>query len=83
MGSLFKKSLLQAVQENDLPAVKSAITSGAHVNETKEGTLPLNVAAMNGQREMVELLITRGAEVNAKDKEGTTPSVYLQRPRCQ
>ena len=34
---------------------------------------PLHLAADNGHKEMVELLIANGADVNAKNKNGNTP----------
>ena len=34
---------------------------------------PLHLAAVNGHKEIVELLIAKGADVNAKDKFGDTP----------
>lgn len=37
------------------------------------GFTPLHGAAMNGRREVVELLIAKGAEINAKAKDGDTP----------
>jgi ankyrin repeat protein len=33
----------------------------------------LHYAAANGHKEIAELLITKGADVNAKDEDGGTP----------
>ena len=38
-----------------------------------DGWTPLHKAAYEGYREIVELLIAKGADVNAKTKYGTTP----------
>ena len=38
-----------------------------------DGT-PLHYAAANGHKEIAELLITKGANVNAKDDDGGTPN---------
>ena len=37
-----------------------------------EGT-PLHLAAFKGHKEIVEMLIAKGANVNAKDDDGITP----------
>ena len=34
---------------------------------------PLHCAALNGHKEITELLIAKGADVNAKDADGVTP----------
>ena len=38
-----------------------------------DGWTPLHKAAYEGYREIVELLIAKGADVNAKNRYGTTP----------
>ena len=38
-----------------------------------EGVTPLHLAADRGHTEVVELLITKGAEVNAQSDGGNTP----------
>jgi ankyrin repeat protein len=37
------------------------------------GQLPLHFAAEGCRKEMVDLLLAKGAEMNAKDEDGTTP----------
>ncbi|RXN01079.1 Myotrophin [Acipenser ruthenus] len=47
---------------------------GEDVNRTLEGgRKPLHYAADCGQTEMVEFLLSKGADVNAPDKHGITP----------
>ena len=47
---------------------------GADVNATTtKGRTPLHIAAVAGQKEVVELLIAKGADVNAKTIAGRTP----------
>ena len=40
---------------------------------------PLHYAAHEGHKEVVELLIAKGAVVNAKDDDGDTPLDYAHR----
>ena len=39
----------------------------------KSGSTPLHDAAQGAHKEIVELLIANGADVNAKDEDGLTP----------
>ncbi|MDE1045670.1 MAG: ankyrin repeat domain-containing protein, partial [Nitrospinaceae bacterium] len=39
----------------------------------EDGHTPLHQAALDGQKEIAELLIAEGADVNAKDRGGQTP----------
>ena len=41
--------------------------------KTDQGWIPLHLAALGGDKEIVELLISKGADVNAKDDVGRTP----------
>ena len=38
-----------------------------------DGGTPLHYAAQKGHKEIIELLITNGADLNAKTGRGTTP----------
>jgi ankyrin repeat protein len=54
--------------------VKQHLANGTDVNAKDEnGYTPLHPAALNGHKEIVELLIAKGADVNAKDNDGKTP----------
>ena len=47
------------------------------------GLTPLSRAAKNGEKETAELLIAKGADVNAKTKRGDTPldvAILLNQP---
>ena len=47
--------------------------AGHTILKRGDGWTPLHKAAYEGYREIVELLIAKGANVNAKNKYGTTP----------
>ena len=68
-------SIHEAVINRDIEAVKQHLAAGTNVDE-KDGVgwTPLHYAAVEGNKEVVELLITKGADVNAKDDQsGETP----------
>jgi ankyrin repeat protein len=58
----------------NIEAVKQHLDAGTDVNakNDKDGGTPLHEAAMQGHKQIVELLIAAGARVNAVDFEGET-----------
>ena len=67
-------ALLHAAFDENIEAAKQAIAAGADVNAKSEGgwTL-LHDLAHQGKKEIIELLITEGVDVNAKDNDDDTP----------
>jgi ankyrin repeat protein len=64
-------ALIQAAKDGDIEAVKQHLAAGADVNaKAGDGTTPLHPAAANDHKELAELLIEKGANVNAKDGIG-------------
>ena len=62
-------SLLNAVRSENVQEVRNLISRGAKVN-----ALPvLQSAAETGNREMVQILLDAGADVNRRDASGNTP----------
>jgi len=63
-----------AAEEGNVEAVKGYLANGVKVDERDEsyGGTPLHFAAYSGN-EVVELLIAKGADVNAKNQADATP----------
>lgn len=58
-------AICQAVIDGDIERVKLLISKGPYLNEENEkGQIPLNLAAREGHKEIVELLLEHGADVN-------------------
>lgn len=65
---------LPGEESRHLEAVKLALDLGANVNEvTQQGQTALHAAASAGADTIVQFLVDKGAQVNAKDKLGRTP----------
>ena len=61
-------SIHDAVGAGNIEAIKQHLAAGTDVDsKSKYGDTPLRIAAINGQKEIATLLITKGADVNAKD----------------
>ena len=71
-------SIHKAVEEGNIEAVKKFLAAGIDVNAKAfiTGSTPLHIAAT---KEVVELLIAKGADVNAKDEDGDTPLDWADR----
>ena len=62
-----KESIDAASRYGIIEAIKRHLAAGTDVNaKTDVGTTPLFYAAADGQKEIAELLIAKGADVNAK-----------------
>ena len=69
-------SLIVAAEDGNIEAVKQNLAEGVDVNTRSYiGESPLHGAATFGHKEIVELLIAKGADLNAKGGiiDGTTP----------
>jgi ankyrin repeat protein len=70
-------NLIEAVKQGDLENVRIILdTNDGIVNQRDEsGAAPLHYATLNGHRQIVRLLIERGAEINIADSQfGATPT---------
>lgn len=62
--------------EGDLDGITELLDSGTDVNfKDIDDRTPLHVAACQGKSDVVELLLKRGAQVDPKDRWGSTVSV--------
>ncbi len=67
-----EKLLDIAVKNNDIEKVKKLLDAGAQVEpEKKKGWTPLMVAVVRNRPEMADLLISRGADLRARNKSQT------------
>lgn len=69
---------VKAAHDDDIDALRSLIAD-ADVNfrDPATGTTALDHAVQNGNQEMVQFLIARGADVNASEKDGHTALMQL------
>jgi ankyrin repeat protein len=67
--------LYKAVQMDDVVTVKNMLSEGVDVNaKTTDGTYAINMASIRGNTEIIELLLTKGADINVQnDSQGDSP----------
>jgi ankyrin repeat protein len=69
-------SILEAVKAGNFPAVRTLLQQRLAANRTEpDGTTPLHWAVQLDRLDIVEALISAGANVNAKNRYGTAPLV--------
>lgn len=75
------KYFVQAIDANDRHALTQLIEKGVSVNCSGgwQSQTPLHLAAESGKAEMYELLVSLGADEEATDKYGLTPSAVVLR----
>ncbi|XP_022860362.1 integrin-linked protein kinase 1-like isoform X5 [Olea europaea var. sylvestris] len=65
--------LMYLANEGDLEGIQELLDSGTDVNFTDiDGRTALHVAACQGRTDVIDLLLRRGAEVDIKDRWGST-----------
>lgn len=68
--TVFKTAILQ----NDADTVRAILDSGkVNANTILDGTLPVVMAAKDGSADCLELLIKKGARIDARSKQGLSP----------
>ena len=70
-----RNPLIQACKTGDLKYVKNLLASGFNINQTlfNAKSSLLHYASIFGHLESVKYLIKKGANINAKNLQGTTP----------
>ena len=66
------ENIFEAIERGNIEIVKWHLAAGVDVKDGI-GITPLHDACSEGHKEIVELLISKGAVLNAKDQDGKTP----------
>lgn len=76
-GSEGNRALSISCLKGDAATAKVLLEHGAYPNfRSKDGFAPLHDAALNGNREVIELLVAHGAEINAVDSESASTALH-------
>ena len=67
-----------AISKGDIEVVKKFIEYGSDVNEKSNGMTPLMLAARYNKVEIIKILLSNGANLNAKDEKGFTALKYAE-----
>ncbi|MFZ3136593.1 MAG: ankyrin repeat domain-containing protein [Thermodesulfovibrionales bacterium] len=70
------EAAIDAIEKGDFSRFKALFSNGIDVNKKVDGISPLIYAAMRGQKEIVEFLISKGADVNVKDNIVEVPGGF-------
>jgi ankyrin repeat protein len=72
LGTAFADPIHDAAKNGNLAGVQAELDKGVNVIEKEDnyGRTPLHHASTNGHKKIVELLIAKGADVNAKILSG-------------
>ncbi|EGC36131.1 hypothetical protein DICPUDRAFT_151426 [Dictyostelium purpureum] len=71
----FDYDLIKSAANNDTKKLREILDCGVDINmmEFDKGTTALHIACSRGNKQIIELLVSRGADVNVQDNRGVTP----------
>jgi hypothetical protein len=72
------QALFNAISQADATALQQALAKGADKNAKSNGTPAITLCVQSGQLNLVQILITAGADVNAPDAQGITPLAHAR-----
>ncbi|WP_298554892.1 ankyrin repeat domain-containing protein [uncultured Algibacter sp.] len=79
VGAFFKvNSFCVSIAKGDLETVQKLISRGADVNEVSNGMTPVMYAAKFNRTDILELLITHGANLKVKSNNKMTALKYAK-----
>jgi ankyrin repeat protein len=69
------RSICEAAAEGDISKTEIILQENPKLLNMRDdaGDVPIHIACRAGHRDLVELLIAKGAKINMKDHEGQTP----------
>ena len=72
--SKYYENVARAAKQNDAATVRSVIANGGYPDQTDdEGRTAMHYAAINGNLQIIAILIKGGAKLDPKEKLGNTP----------
>ena len=75
--NLSSPELHRAIQQGDVDTWTRLLKTGTDITiRDPDGNTPLHLAALNGNRKLVSVLLDRGAEVDAQNEANATPLIY-------
>ncbi len=71
-----RMAIIAAIIDGDFAGLHQLLISDVEVNFSQNGNIPLFLAIEKGNPDIVLLLLTHGAQLRVKNKEGKTPIEY-------
>ncbi|MEW6347813.1 MAG: ankyrin repeat domain-containing protein [Thermodesulfobacteriota bacterium] len=75
-SSFFDGALHSAIKKGERQKVKQLLENGAAPDEKRRGRTPLMLAARIADPETVSVLLEKGAELETRDKQGSTALMF-------
>ncbi|HQF54674.1 MAG TPA: ankyrin repeat domain-containing protein [Fibrobacteria bacterium] len=72
-NAAMSQDMVKAIAQGKPAEVKTLLDKGEAVDAKQGGQTALHMAAMNGKVDIISVLIARGAQVDAKDDNNSTP----------